>query len=305
MRKGMIIIMLIGISLFCQSLQVSGEEADVGTTSAQFLKISKGARAIGMGGAFNAIADDVSTLYWNPAGLGQIKGLEATFSYISHFQDINFGSIGLVQPTRIGAFGIGVVYLGHKDIPGYDVRAVSIGDYSANSMCVSLAYGKRFGKVILFGGSFNYISEKIENEDASGFAVDLGLFCKVPIKDLSLGLVIKNLGQDIKFVKEDNPLPLNFKLGLSFKPLTSLILAADFTIPQDNEFYGGIGVEYWIKNIMALRCGYTTGPQDEGPGVSGGIGFNISRFVVDYAFSPYGNLGENHALSLLVRFNLI
>lgn len=299
MRKGMIIVMLMGVFLFCQSLRVL---AAVGTTSAQFLKLSQGARAQAMGGVFVGVANDVSTLYWNPAGLAQIKSPEALFSYISHFQDITFGNIGLIKPTHIGTFGIGVVYLGHKDIPSYDVNATPMGNYSANSMCISLAYGRGFGKRILLGGSLKYIFERIEKEEAKGFSCDLGMFYETPIKGLDLGLVVKNLGQEVKFVKEGASLPLNFKLGLSFKPIKSLNFAVDLTLPQDNEFYGGIGVEYWIKDIMALRCGYTTGPEDEGPGVSGGIGFNIARFVVDYAFSPYGDLGESHSLSFLVKF---
>ena len=125
---------------------------------------------------------------------------------------------------------------------------------------------------------------------------------KTAVKGLDLGLVVQNLGQEIKFVNGDAPLPLNLKLGVSYKPLDDLILAADLNFPRNDEFYGSIGLEYWIKKMIALRAGYKSGPQDEGNGVSAGLGFNISKFMIDYAFSPYGDLGENHYISFSVRF---
>ncbi len=69
------------LSLLLCSLLVASVEGQTlsksGTTAAQFLKIGVGARAIGMGGAFAATADDITAMYWNPAGLARVYGREA------------------------------------------------------------------------------------------------------------------------------------------------------------------------------------------------------------------------------------
>ncbi|GAG58644.1 unnamed protein product, partial [marine sediment metagenome] len=60
--------------------------------------------------------------------------------------------------------------------------------------------------------------------------------------------------------------------------------------------------EYWVTNIMALRVGYRTGPADEGSGLTVGAGFRAGRILLDYAFVPYGDLGNTHRISLGMKF---
>ncbi|MBN1638193.1 MAG: UPF0164 family protein, partial [Ignavibacteriales bacterium] len=54
--------------------QVEGTTNKVGTTAANFLKIGAGARAIGMGGAYTALSDDIYSVYYNPAGIARTEG---------------------------------------------------------------------------------------------------------------------------------------------------------------------------------------------------------------------------------------
>ena len=79
---------LLVVAILLPSLCLAGEE-EVGTTGGQFLKISPLARLTGMGGAYAAISNDAGAFYSNPAGLSQIKNKEASFSYLSYFQDIS------------------------------------------------------------------------------------------------------------------------------------------------------------------------------------------------------------------------
>ena len=89
-------------SILVLMLSYSCYASGPGTTAANYLKIGVGARATAMGGAFTAIADDATALYWNPAGLSQIKGKQLSASYNSWFAGINQGYLSLVFPDSTG-----------------------------------------------------------------------------------------------------------------------------------------------------------------------------------------------------------
>ncbi|MCK4447841.1 MAG: UPF0164 family protein, partial [Candidatus Marinimicrobia bacterium] len=66
----------------------------VGTTSAQFLKIEPGARSVGMGGAFVAVANDATAIYSNPAGIARLSGIEAFFIHSEWLAGLNYDFVG-------------------------------------------------------------------------------------------------------------------------------------------------------------------------------------------------------------------
>ena len=66
-----------------------------GTTAAQFLKIGVGPRAIGMGGAYTALADDINAMYWNPAGLSRMNSKEAFFNHVDWIMDVKMENAGV------------------------------------------------------------------------------------------------------------------------------------------------------------------------------------------------------------------
>src|SRR5882672_2774589 len=105
--------------------------AGPGTTSADILKIGVGARAIGMGEAYVAQADDVSSLYWNPAGLALMQERQASFMYDQMYQDMKFQNANIGIPLENGAIGGSLSYLSYGDIPGYDQTGNSIGNQKA------------------------------------------------------------------------------------------------------------------------------------------------------------------------------
>ena len=71
---------------------------NVGSSGEIFEKIGVGARAAGMGGAFSALADDITSLYWNPAGVARLKGITVGASYTKWFADVTHNFIGAVLP---------------------------------------------------------------------------------------------------------------------------------------------------------------------------------------------------------------
>jgi len=316
MNKGMRnrdILLLSIVTAICFSVLSVTCYADVGEAGAQFLKIGAGARPVGMGGCFAGLADDVNAVYWNPGGLSQIEKREATMMYNRWFQDIGYGYIGYVHPVseKTGVFGGAVSYLVVGDMNRAKVDAdgdmvETNGKFGASDTLVTLSYGRKIKKVNA-GISLKYINSKIDDESAAGFAVDLGCLYTTPVPKLNVGLVVQNLGTKMKFISEADPLPLSFKLGASYKMLEedALTLVMDVNIPVEGNVNVHAGGEYRLLNMMALRMGYkTTTVKGLGAlsGLSAGCGFSYRGYGIDYAWVPYGDLGNTHRISLTAKF---
>ncbi len=296
-----------------------------GTTGANFLKIGVGARPIGMGEAFTAVSGDIYSIYWNPAGLIGIRHPEMTFMYNSHFQDITqqFGAYVLpIRKKRKGSlrntdmttervFGWAFNYLSMKDIDGYDAGGNAIANVKAYDVAGILSYTESLSERISLGSNLKFVSQKLWEEGSRSYALDLGLLYKRNIgksrlksDSLNLGLCVQNLGTKVKFIQEEGSLPLTMRLGVAYlktiygEPLT---ISLDGIMPNDNDFYIGMGAEYWIRDLIGLRLGYRTG-EDLGSGLRMGIGLNASVLSVDYAFVPYGELGNTHRINLNFKF---
>ena len=74
-----------------------------GVNAAPHLGMGSGARSLGLGGAFTAIADDATSTIWNPAGLPAVDDLTITFSSAQLSLDRKHNFIGLIK--KVGANG--------------------------------------------------------------------------------------------------------------------------------------------------------------------------------------------------------
>ena len=178
--------------------------------------------------------------------------------------------------------------------------------WGASDLSAAYSLGKKIRDNLAIGGTFKAITTNIADKRANAVAVDVGVLYNTGKPGLNLGAVIRNLGPKIKYMKEGDSLPLTLKGGLSYQladaPVT---LVCDVTIPNDNDAYIGFGGEYIVKEVLALRAGYKSGPQDEGSGLSAGFGLlieRVSQLTFDYAYQPYGELGDSHYVSLQTRF---
>ncbi|MCX7785157.1 MAG: PorV/PorQ family protein [candidate division WOR-3 bacterium] len=260
----------------------------VGTTSAQFLKISVG-RASGMGDAFVAIADDASATYFNPAGLSQISKREGLFSHINWIADLNHDYISMALPTKLGtiAFSATALTMGDMerlmiDNPKTTVREdTATGLYfSAADLSLAVSYGRQITDKLSFGFSTKAISQSIWNMSATGAAFDFGLFYNTGYRSLRLGAVITNFGTAMSFsglglefqdttlktkpraVYKTTPttLPTTFRFGIAYNfietPNDILTMALDLVHPNDINETVNVGLEYAYKKLLFLRTGY-------------------------------------------------
>jgi len=286
----------------------AGTHKKVGTTGAQFLKIGIGARPIAMGGTYAGIADDINTIYWNPAGLGQISDHELLAQHIVWFQSVNYDYLAYAQPVgKIGTFGLAVNYLYMNDIEKRTGDTENPeGTFGATDGAFTIAYGKKLGDNFSLGLNLKYIRQTIDIEKANGAAVDLAGLFKVANK-LQVGMVVQNLGPKIKFISEGDPLPLNIKLGVGYKLFKDrLTLGLDANYPIDNKPNANLGIEYCFKfgNFsFPLRAGYKTLNDFKTiDGLGTGLGIGWKKFSLDFAWVPYGDLGNTFRISFIAKF---
>lgn len=313
----------------------------VGTTSAPFLEIEAGARAIGMGGAFVAIANDASAIYWNPAGMTKLKRNEVFLNHTEWLADINYDFASLVMKLD-HASAIGVSYTG-INMGDMEIRTIlepeGTGElFSVNDMAIGLSYARNLTDRFSIGFNGKYIHQTIYHMSASAIAVDIGTLFKTRFHDMTIGMCISNFGNkmtlrgkdalvkhDIDILKEGNndrinahldtdswSLPLLLRIGIAFDVMNTsisrLTVAADAMHPSDNLESVNIGFEFALKEFLFLRGGYTNLLLDDGEesfAMGGGIHYGIRGFAslnFDYAFSDFGILNNVHRFSIGLSF---
>lgn len=182
--------------------------AIAGKYAAEFLRIGVGSRALGMGGAFVAVADDGTASYWNPAGLGNLPQHQIHFSHVQMFDNLahhNFANLSFKVGSNIG-LGISWIRLSVDNIPRYselkgtrydrflnpDLRSTGRpeGFFGDIEDAFFLSFGKGFDFDLAIGGglmptliptqlsvgvSYKYISQKLDTAEGKGQGVDIGI----------------------------------------------------------------------------------------------------------------------------------
>ncbi|MBI5243108.1 MAG: PorV/PorQ family protein [Elusimicrobia bacterium] len=279
--------------------------AGVGTTGAQFLKVGVGARQLAMGSAAVALIDDANALNWNPGALGAVKRRNVTASYNSLFKDQNQGFLAYASPLPddMGTWAAGFNYLTVSDI---EKRTADTEDpestFSNQNFALSASYGRPTPvSGLSIGGNLKYIREKLDTFSGNAVALDIGALYQTRIEHLSAGFMMQNLGSKIG----PDPLPLTFKGGAAYKLCgEKLVLASDIDwLAIDQRVYWDIGSEFWANKNLAVRAGYQFGHaqdrlQSSLVGFAFGLGLRLEQLRVDYAFLPFGDLGDTHRITL-------
>lgn len=333
--------------LLVTSLNFTSEvyaQAKVGTTGLQFLKVGTGARAVGMGEAFTAVASDASALYYNPGGLIQVEYPQAIFTLVNWPAGIKFTYLGGVYPLpRLsGVAGVQITSLFTDDMtettpemPYGTGRTFTSGD-----LALGLTYCQRLTDKFSVGATLKFLHERLADESANGWAADVGTFYETGWNRVKIGMLIQNFGPDMKVVKEPFPLPITFKFGMSAVPYLqgphSLTVAGEFLHPNDNLELYRLGVEYTYQRLISLRLGkqingwrrdkweeYVADRQNKDPfieyplidekgrlstdGLSFGLGLEIGQAGVnmDYSWMGLGTPGPAHRFSLSYRLPFI
>lgn len=302
----------------------------------EFLSLGVGARSLGMGSAFVAIVDDASAGYWNPAGLPALKRREVMLMHSERFGGVvKYDVAGLVLPLQEnGGFEISLIRVGVDDIK-YTVladpqKALSASNRPQVSKIVGnadyalyLSYGRylRFGPFgrphvhreasmpsrLSLGGSIKLIRRSIGDNTATGFGADLGVLYTTPwgltiganLRDVTLTTISWDTGAK-------DQVGISLEVGAawtrSIAPLRSKVVASVASgrlgeAAEDDHRSLTAGLEYWYRDVVALRVG------SERERLTAGAGFRLYDTVgIDYAFLQHEDLDNTHRVSASVRF---
>ena len=321
---------LIALLLLCLPSLALGQGVGserVGTSGGNFLKIGVGARAVGMGEAFVAVANDPSTVYWNSAGVASLVRSEALVSHVEWPADISYEHLTYIHPSKKlgGSLGFQLGLL-HTDIqetteenPFGTGRTFTYADWNAG-----VTYGRRLTDRLLVGVGGKYVHEDL-GADVGGtsvntWLVDIGSIYYLGISSVRIGMALNHFGPDFKgggtFTSAtgeqrdfDNfSPPTTFRFGVAWEPVEKeeqrLTTSIEFDQPSDNELVAKGGLEYEFQRRFALRTGYNVNADEMKWSAGAGFypTFGTTRGTLDYAYTDGGVLGTVHRISLGVRF---
>ncbi len=326
MKKIFIIIIILVAAYADSNAQLfpilGGQRAGIST--AQFLKIGVGSRATAIGDAFVAISNDVSALYWNPAGLVQFNDDQVMFSHNIWVVDINhdfFGAVYHLDGTN--ALGIAFTSLSMKDMPvTTEFSPFGSGEYFGyGDIAVAVSYARKMTDKFSFGGTVRYIEETLDKLKMRGVMIDLGTFYWTGLGTTRFAVAVSNFGNQLapdgnvvligKREKSDwqsfSP-PTIFRIGFAFEPYQSednkITTSIQLNHPNDNSENVSTGFEYSWKNIIFLRGGYKFNVDEQnytfGMGVN--IPIRIAQCTVDYSYSNFVRLGSAQRFSIILGF---
>lgn len=342
MKRIILTVVLMSIIVHFDALSIGGAISGsttgetfvkVGAAGSQFLKIPIGARANGLAGAYTSISNDLTSIFWNPAGLADVKYISADFSYTQWFAGFkhSFGAFALpVGRNFTAAVALVALNSGNIEITTLEKPNGTGLSYQVNDVALSFTFSGYLTDQFSFGLTAKYVNNSISNLSSTGIAFDVGTMYETGIQGIRLGFSIHNLGikqaysgqdlntskklyealnaapLDIAYISNSYSLPLIFRAGISSEVWKvedhKVIVAGDFITLSDTPEHFALGAEYTFKDFLALRAGYQFGTDIFG--LSGGVGLKYFaggfEGEFDYSLTPTKNIGLVNRLSIKV-----
>ena len=334
-------IQIVTIMLTCflipNSIVFSQEVTKVGTTAANFIAIDMGPRGTAMGSAYVSVANDVSAMYWNPAGIASIRSFQSMFANTKWILDLSLNYAGVVvNISDIGSIGISATFLTMDEMEKTTIMYPDgTGElFDAACSAVGLSYARYLTDRFAIGFTAKYIYERYYHSSARGLAFDIGALFETWLSGLKFGMCITNYGtkmkldgRDLWFQTDPDPivsgnnsninssfqtdsyhLPLLLRIGLSMDILkglykSNLILSVDALHPNDDVESVNVGGEYVFNNVLFLRAGWKDifkNDTQQSVTFGGGLKYEISGFDVlfDFSYLYFHKLGDVKMFSI-------
>lgn len=280
--------------------------AGAGGDALPFLKMDTGARGAALSGAYCAVGDDALSVFYNPAGTALADKKEILLGHNEWLEEIRNETIAYLHPLgpRFTVFG-GLNLLMSGSMRRYDAAGNNTGSFSSQEWAVSLGASGALLEEFYGGAAVKVLSQQAASRRAMAWAGDAGLLKLYG--DWRFGTSVSNFGTGMKLGSRRFGLPLILRAGLSRTFLENYTAAAEAVKAGQSETAGVFGAEARLhtapKEYFFIRGGYKTGrSRYAGPGFTAGVGLSNRDLRVDYAFAPYGDLGDSHRVSVSFSF---
>ena len=164
--------------LAAQGTDTNPDNTPYGTTSAEFLLFGAGARGTALGDAFAAVANDISSLYYNPGGVALISRPGAMVSTYDYVAETNYSWGGIAFPFSGGSrsFGLQVGTFGFDNQPVYTVdQPDGTGAvYSVSQTFAGATFAQNFSDRFSAGFTAKFVFDQLGEVNGTAFAVDFG-----------------------------------------------------------------------------------------------------------------------------------
>ncbi|MCF8412654.1 MAG: type IX secretion system protein PorQ [Melioribacteraceae bacterium] len=282
----------------------------------EFLKLDLSPRAAALAGSFVSTNDDPNVILYNPAGISYLSERPISVSYLNHLLDINFmGAVYSQEIEGLGRFAAAVTYTNYGSFTEADEFGTKLGEFGASDLLMTVGYSNELDQNFYYGANIKFIYSGIADYSSTGLAFDLGLSYAMPESDLYFGFSALNIGSQLStYAGTSESLPLDVRVGIS-KKLTRTPFKLFLSLNKLNESADSFGdrfqnftfgTEIKLGTSFNIRIGYDNEKRKElkigsSTGLSGisfGVGFAVSEYVVDYAYSSLGSIGALHRFGL-------
>lgn len=281
--------------LLLSAHRVSALQTRAGTATAEFLRIGAGARALGMGEAFSAVAEGSEAAYWNPAGLARLDRPEMSYARAEFPRGLHhdFASVGAPVPVLGGTLALAFTRLSSEKIEMVDASNQNRGFFAPHSEVLAVAYGRdwaaegpdvfrddfhetwnvpgasdsfveRRGGEVAGGLAVKLVRQDLGTRSAETVAFDVGSFLRrEAAPEWIIAGAFRHLGGRLKFISESEPLPGELAAAVAYDLREEdwrLLPSVELDVPYAGQVCGKFGAEFSAlvaRNSWAsLRLGY-------------------------------------------------
>lgn len=311
-------------------------QTTIGKYAGEFLAIGVGGRALGMGGAYVAAANDVTAGYYNPAGLINLNYPQVALMHEERFGTLvnyDYAAIAIPYGTDM-SLGLSIIRLGIDGIPDTRNALVDangdgvlnirddrldyskITEFSNQDWAIYLSFAKKLSDKFTYGASVKIIRETLAEYGATGIGFDVGaqyrvmdnLMLGANIQDVTTTLVAWSTGRNELIsptLKIGAAYSFEF-LGGTFMPVVDIDVRFENRQYAANFYIGpfsydrNVGMEYNFKNVFMIRAGYNEVNQ-----FTVGVGVKLPKLNIDYSFARFNESSDNrlpdtHRISLIL-----
>ncbi|MBI4548074.1 MAG: PorV/PorQ family protein [Ignavibacteriae bacterium] len=323
------------VSLVGSTLTTELNAASKAKYAGEFIAIGVGGRALALGGAYIALANDITAGYWNPAGLSKMMYPQVTLMHDERFGGLinyDYGAVAIPISAQ-ASLAISAIRLGVDNIPNTQNAGVDVNGnplppdqwqnfaridpnrvtyFNAADWAIYFSYAKKSNEQFSYGANLKVIRRENGEGSATGIGFDIGaqyqildrLVLGANAQDVTTTLIAWNTGTNelITPTLKIGTAYFIHALGGRFVPVLDVDLRFEGRQSASNAHLGAVsfdfhgGLEFDFKNTIALRTGYS----DIGS-LNVGTGIHLPKFDIDYSFAKFNGgdqLDNTHRISL-------